>query len=121
MSHTAQLSGSSNGVAHSPNGFAKHALPARLHPADLTPKLERRWFEFDRNAVLRQIDSVRRTIDQNAGDLEMVAEEGVFDKPLSAELSRAALSLHSLGHELNALRGQVARANGYPSDDKKLA
>ncbi len=114
MGHSAQLPRFSN-------GDSKDAQPARLHPADLTPKLERRWFEFDRSAVLRQIDLVRHSIDQNAGDLEMVAEERVFDKQLSDELSRASRSLHNMERELGTLRGQVARASGYPSDAKKSA
>jgi hypothetical protein len=95
--------------------------PARSELVEITPALERRWFEFDRGAVLRQIDQVHGTIDQNANDLGMVAVEGVFDKPLSDELLRSSRSLHLIAQELNALRGQVARASGYPKAYKKSA
>ena len=59
------------------------------------------------------------TIDANASDLGMVAVEGVFDKQLSDELLRTSRSLHLISQELNALRGQVARASGYPKADRK--
>lgn len=95
--------------------------PVRSSLEEVTPAIERRWFEFDRGAVLRQIDLVHGTIDENATDLGMVAVEGVFDKPLSDELLRSSRSLHLLAQELNSLRGLVARASGYPRANKKLA
>ena len=94
--------------------------PTRPRLADITPKLERRWFEFDRGAVLRQIDMMHGTIDQNATDLGMVAVEGVFEKPLSDELVRTSRALHLMAQELTSLRGQIARASSYPKADKKL-
>ena len=95
--------------------------PARSQLADISPNLERGWFEFDCGAVLRQIDQVQDTINENATDLGMVAVEGVFDKPLSDELLRTARSLRLMAQELTALRGQVARSSGYPKADKKRA
>jgi hypothetical protein len=94
--------------------------PTRAGVADITPQLERRWFEFDRSAVLRQLDLVQHTIDENADDLGMVAVEGVFEKPLSDGILRASRALHLMAQELTALRGQVSRVSGYPKADKKL-
>ena len=94
--------------------------PAHFDPANVTPELERRWFEFDRGAVLRQIDMMHGTIDQNATDLGMVAVEGVFEKPLSDELVRTSRALHLMAQELTSLRGQIARASSYPKAEKKL-
>jgi hypothetical protein len=93
--------------------------PARSDPSDIGPELERRWFEFDRNAVLRQIEMAQGALDENANELEMVAVEGVFEKSLSDELSRTSRSLYAISQELGALRGLVARASGYPKADKK--
>ena len=93
--------------------------PARSDPSDTTLTLERRCFEFDRSAVLRQIDLVRGTIDKNANDLGMVAVEGVFEKSLSDGLLRGSRALHGVAQELRALRGLVARTNGYPKGVKK--
>jgi len=93
--------------------------PTRSQGSDISPELERRSFEFDRSAVLRQIDMVQGAIDDNANELGMVAAEGVFEKSLSDELSRASRALHVIAQELTALRGLVTRANGYPKGDKK--
>ncbi len=95
--------------------------PTRSDVVEITPQLERRWFEFDRSAVLRQIDLVQHTIDENADDLGMVAVEGVFEKPLSDELLRTSRALHLMAQELIALRGQVSRVSAYPKADKKPA
>ncbi len=100
---------------------AAHAdsRPTRSQRSDISPELERQWFEFDRGAVLRQIDVVRGALDENANELGLVAVEGVFEKSLSDELSRTSRALHVIAQELTALRGLVARANGYPKGDKK--
>jgi hypothetical protein len=93
--------------------------PARSDPSDISPELEHQWFEFDRSAVLRQIDMVQGAIDENANELGMVAVEGVFEKSLCDELLRGSRALHAIAQELSALRGLVARASGYPKADKK--
>ena len=95
--------------------------PIRSNVGGIPPQMERRWFEFDRSAVLRQIDLVQRTINENADDLGMVAVEGVFEKPLSDELLRTSRTLQVMAQELTALRGQVSRVSGYPKADKKRA
>ena len=95
------------------------ARPARSDASEISPELERRWFEFDRNAVLRQIELAQGAIGENANELEMVAVEGVFEKSLADELSRTSRSLCAIAQELSALHGLVARASGYPKADKK--
>ena len=93
----------------------------RSNLSDISQNLERKWFEFDRNAVLRQIDLVQGAIDKNAHELGMVAVEGVFEKLLSDRLLVTSRSLHAMAQELRALRGLVARTNGYPKGDDKRA
>jgi len=76
--------------------------------------LEKRWFQFDRNAVLHQVDNMRWAIDQDASDLEMVAAEGIFEKALCDELVRASQALHRMALEMKVLRVHVGQARGYP-------
>lgn len=80
--------------------------------------LERRCFEYDRGAVLGQIDSLHRAIEQNSEELTLVAEEGVFKKRVSDKLSRTARLLRSVSQELDGLRGRVAKASAYPGVTK---
>jgi hypothetical protein len=93
--------------------------PAWSDPSDINPKLERRWFEFDRDAVLRQIDSTQAAVEGGAKELEMVAAEEIFAKSLSEMLLRTACALNTAARGLRALRGPIARASGYPQADKK--
>jgi hypothetical protein len=92
--------------------------PAWSDPSDISPELERRWFDVDRRAVLHQIDSTRATLDGNAKELEMVAAEGLFEKSLSDLLLRTSQALSTIAQELRALRAAVARASGYPQASK---
>ncbi len=100
-----------NGQVH-----AMHAngRPGHSNLLDISMRLERNWFKFDRSAALRQIDLVRGVIGANLDELSLVAAEGVFDKPLSDRLLRASRSMRSLTNELDALRILVARSDGYP-------
>ena len=98
----------------------------RVDPrADLAPgsdvgaTLEHQWFEFDRIDVLRQIDKVRSAIAENAKELGMVAAEGVFEMPLSAELLRSSRALGTIAQELKRLRGLVTRTTRYAKAKKK--
>jgi len=90
-----------------------------LHVTELTPGTERSWFEFDRAAVLRQLDDINRAIAANAVELKMVAEEGVFERPLSGDLSRAARVLRSIAKDLTNLRKTVIRVDQYSQGSKK--
>ncbi len=87
---------------------------------DISPATERSWFEFDRIAVLRQLDELNGAIEANANDLGMVAVEGVFDQSLSDELRRTSRSLLTIAKDIGTLRGQMRRANGYPKGIRKL-
>jgi len=95
--------------------------PIRSAVSDIGPRLERRWFEFDRDTVLQQIDLVHGTIQKNAEELGMVAVEGVFDKMLSDRLSRAARSLRGMAHQLSALREQIVKSKGSSVVSKKAS
>lgn len=84
-------------------------------------ELERKWFEFDRDTVLRQIDNVHGTIDKNAEELGMVALEGVFEKMLSDRLLRASRSLRVMAHQLRTLRNQIVKSRGVSAISKEAS
>lgn len=107
-------------MSHHVHGRTVHAKerPAGFDPVDLSPNLERRWFEFDRDEVLRHIDSTQVAVDGEAKELKMVAEEGVFRKLLSHELLRKSRVLKGVARHLRALRRAVGRARGYPKIHK---
>ena len=69
------------------------------------------YFEIDRSAVLDQLQNLRRTIDEGAEEMEMVAAERVFDKSLSRLLEGRARRLHRTAKDLNSLLRSVARAH----------
>jgi len=93
--------------------------PVRGAAQDISPKLERTWFKFDRNVVLHQIDKIQGTINENAKQLGMVAAEGVFEKPLSDDLLHTSRALGAIAQELAALRGLVGRTSHYPKTSKR--
>ena len=68
------------------------------------------YFEIDRSTVLDQLQNLRRTIDEGAEEMEMVAAERVFDKSLSRLLEGRARRLHRTAKDLNSLLRSVARA-----------
>jgi len=79
----------------------------------MDPDLERACFELDRVVVLDQIDEVHRTIVQNIEELAMVAHEGVFERGVSDQITRAARSLRAISQQLAGLRGEVAKTDGH--------
>jgi hypothetical protein len=81
---------------------------------------EKAWFELDREVVLDQIDSLHRALDQNSGELSMIATEGVFERTVSDKLSRAARTLRSLSQQLAGLRAAVVKTNGYPRRNRSV-
>jgi hypothetical protein len=92
--------------------------PAHFDPANVTPELERRWFELDRNEVLGQIDLTEAAVAGEAKDLEMVAYEGMFRKLLSRRLLTESRVLNGVARQLRALRRAVGRARSYPKIHK---
>ena len=87
--------------------------------AEVSPSLERSWFEFDRGVVLRQLDDLNAAIGSNANELKMVAAEGVFDPALSDGLLRTSRALRVIGNSIIALRKQVMRAAEFPAGPSK--
>ena len=75
---------------------------------------EQEFFEFDRKIVLNLLNHLRNAIHEGAAQLEMVADERMFDEPLSATLSRTSRRLDQLWRKLEELLKDVAKADGYP-------
>jgi hypothetical protein len=92
--------------------------PAHFDPKKISPELERRWFELDRNEVLREIDSTENVVTGEAKELEMVAYEGMFRKLLSRRLLSESRVLNGVARQLRALRRAVGRARSYPKIHK---
>jgi hypothetical protein len=86
---------------------------------DISPDIERSWFEFDRSVVLGHLDDLNGAIDANANELMMVAAEGVFDKSLSDGLLRTSRALRTIANSIGALRNQVTQAANYPGGARK--
>jgi len=86
---------------------------------NLSPVVERNWFEFDRDAVLRELDDLRKAIAVNAKELGMVAVEGVFEPPLAGDLHRTSRSLQAVARQISNLWNEVSHASGYPKRSTK--
>lgn len=71
---------------------------------------ERDFFEFDRSTLIGQLSVLRLTVRNALTEIEMVAAEHVFDKPLSAKLKRKARALDRLALRLDDLSKVLARA-----------
>jgi hypothetical protein len=76
--------------------------------------LEQEFFEFDRRIVLGVLNDLRDSIHEGAMQLEMVADERMFDQSLSANLSRTSRRLDRIYRILESVLGDVAKASGYP-------
>jgi hypothetical protein len=75
---------------------------------------EQKFFEFDREIVSGVLNKLRDAIHEGAVQLEMVADERMFDQSLSATLSRTARRLEHVWRKLEELRKDVAKADRYP-------
>jgi hypothetical protein len=75
---------------------------------------EQRFFEFDRKVVSNLLNNLRDAIREGAVQLEMVADERMFDDSLSATLSRTSRRLEQMWRKLEELLEDVAKADGYP-------
>jgi hypothetical protein len=76
--------------------------------------LERTYFEFDRKIVAGVLETVRGAINEGAVQMEMVADERMFDKSLSGTFSRTAQQLNQIARKLEKLLDDVANTTGYP-------
>jgi hypothetical protein len=78
---------------------------------------ERDFFEIDRSVLIGQVRALRLTIRGAITEIEMVAEENVFDKRLSAKLKRRARELDRMAERLDALSKLLASAK-FPKPKK---
>jgi len=101
--------------AHSPwrAGHSTGRLNGNRH-ADRSAELERKFFEYDRRIVSGVLNTLRESIHEGALQLDMVADEQMFDESLSADLSRTSRRLDRIYHALEGVLGAVAKATGYP-------
>ncbi len=93
---------------HSDRTFAKGEGNA------ISGDLERKCFEFDRKIVTGVLDTLRSAIKEGALQMEMVADERMFDDSLSGDFSRTAEHLNRMSGKLKKLLGEVCSATGYP-------
>ena len=70
-----------------------------------------RIFEIDRSNLVLQLRSIRRAINETAEEMEMVAIERVFAKPVSQTLTRTARKLYRLSEDLYGLNRLIDQAH----------
>ena len=68
-------------------------------------------FDFDRATVALELKKLQRAIEEGAKQIDMVAAERVFVKPLSRALVRRARKLHRVARDLKSLLRLIARAH----------
>jgi hypothetical protein len=68
-------------------------------------------FEIDRSNLILQLHTLRRTINEGAEEIDMVAIESVFVKSVSQALTRAANKLYLAAEDVGGLVRLVERAN----------
>ncbi|HLX38427.1 MAG TPA: hypothetical protein VKR29_11525 [Candidatus Binataceae bacterium] len=81
---------------------------------EISPTLERRWFDFDRAIVTRMLSKLQHSIHDGASQIGMIADEQMFDPVLSRTFARTARRLNKVIENLKRLNVEVNRANGYP-------
>jgi hypothetical protein len=95
-------------------------------PKTFDPQLDQHEiFEIDRANVVIQLRTLQRAIDESAEEIEMVAIERVFGKPLSRALTRGGQKLRLTARDLNRLlrlveRAHVPKTPGRPGPKPKL-
>jgi hypothetical protein len=60
-------------------------------------------FQIDRCNIMLQLRSLKRAINEGAEEMEMVAIERVFDKPLSRTLTRGGQKLRVAARDLTRI------------------
>ena len=70
-----------------------------------------RIFEIDRSNLVLQLRTIRRAINETAEEMEMVAIERVFVKPVSQTLTRTARKLYRLAEDLYGLNRMIVQAH----------
>jgi hypothetical protein len=84
------------------------------HATKPSGSLDRKFFEFDRKIVSGVLDTLQGAIGEGATQMEMVADEHMFDPGLSGTFSRTAQHLDRMARRLAKILGDVASATGYP-------
>jgi hypothetical protein len=87
---------------------------------EISLALERKWFEFDRSAVTEVLTKLQRSIHDGAAEMEMIADEQMFDASLSRTLVRTARRLDRVVENLKGLGIEVNGATGYPKPLRNL-
>lgn len=68
-------------------------------------------FEIDRSNLVLQLRTLRRTINDGAEEIDMVALESVFVKSVSRALTRASGKLYMVAENLDGLIDLIERAH----------
>ena len=93
-------------------GKARNARQGRDFPETLDSRLDQHdVFEIDRSNLVLQLRAVRRAISESAEEMEMVAIERVFVKPVSQTLTRTARKLYRLAEDLYGLNRMIELAH----------
>jgi hypothetical protein len=122
------LGSGENGTIHSASGFVvkRNVRPDTDLSKTFGPQLDQlEIFEIDRSNLILQLRTLRRAIDEAAEEMEMVAIERVFGKPLSRALTRGGQNLRLAARDLNRVlrlieRAHIPKAPGRPGPKPKL-
>ena len=75
-------------------------------------------FEIDRSNLVLQLRTLRRTINEGAEEIDMVAIESVFVMAISRALARTAQKLYLVAEDLDGLLRLVERAHAPKSSGR---
>lgn len=75
-------------------------------------------FEIDRSNLVLQLRTLRRTINDGAEEIDMVALESVFVKSVSRALKRASGKLYLVAQDLDDLLDLIERAHAPKSSGR---
>ena len=102
--------------------MAKRKVRGDVIPSEASDQQigQRELFEIDRSNLVLQLRALRRSINDGAEELKMVAIEGVFVNSLSRVLTSTARKLRILSEDFDGLIRQVERAAGPKATTRKL-
>ena len=85
---------------------------------EISTALERKWFEFDRSTVTEVLGKLLSSIHDGAAQMEMIADERMFDTLLSRTFARTSRRLDHVVANLKRLGVKVNDATGYPKPQR---